>query len=208
MLVCAAPWRFAGIVLLCAACGGDDGGGSGTSAPIPIGGATTTGGTMAGVTPTGGTLAGTTMPTGGAMATGGTTPTGGTMPTGGTGAPAPTYAPTFTAIFEEILTNGSVGNCMFGVCHGGPPNPMVNGGLQIKYDDKDGAYNNMVGVVSTSPMCSGKTIVVAGDAASSLLTQKISATPPCGMRMPIGAPLSDAHIQQITEWINKGAPND
>lgn len=170
--------------------------------PIPIGGATGTGGATAGVMSTGGTA--------GATGTGGTVAgmTAGTMPAGGTGAPMPTFAPTFTAIFEEILTNSSVGNCMAGFCHGGPPNAMVNAGLQIKYDDKPGAHANMVGVVSTSMMCAGTTIVVPGDPAASLLIQKLSATPPCGMRMPVGAPLSDAHVQQITTWIMNGAPND
>jgi hypothetical protein len=49
---------------------------------------------------------------------------------------------------------------------------------------------------------------VPGDAANSLLIQKLGATPPCGMRMPIGAPLSDEQMAQITQWIDLGAPND
>jgi hypothetical protein len=118
------------------------------------------------------------------------------------------YAPTFSAIFSEILTRGSTGNCMFGACHGGDPDPELNGNLQIRFDDKQGAYDHLVNVVSTSPLCAGMTLVVPGNADGSMLIQKLGPTPPCGTRMPIGLPLNDMHMNQIATWINNGAMND
>ena len=49
--------------------------------------------------------------------------------------------------------------------------------------------------------------VVAGDALTSFVYQKISqTTPPCGSRMPFGlAPLSVADQMTIFDWINQGA---
>ncbi len=49
--------------------------------------------------------------------------------------------------------------------------------------------------------------VKPGDSASSLMFLKISsATPPVGSRMPFqGAPLSDAQIATIRDWIDQGA---
>ncbi len=125
-----------------------------------------------------------------------------TMPAG------PTFEPTFSAIFTEILTTGRVGNCMFGACHGGDPDPDLNGNLRIAAGEKDAAHAAMVGVVSTSTLCSGITLVEPGNAAGSLLMQKFDDAPPCGVKMPIGTPLTPEHIEQITTWINNGALND
>jgi hypothetical protein len=48
--------------------------------------------------------------------------------------------------------------------------------------------------------------VIPGDAANSILAQKISATPPFGDRMPQGGPyLPDSVQQVIRQWINQGA---
>jgi hypothetical protein len=71
------------------------------------------------------------------------------------------------------------------------------------------AYTNLVGVKAAGPACaaSGETRVVAGNAANSLLYQKVSmATPPCGGRMPLnGTPLSGVDQQAIADWIDQGA---
>jgi hypothetical protein len=51
--------------------------------------------------------------------------------------------------------------------------------------------------------------IVPGDAAASLIIQKLSLTPPFGDRMPRGgAYLSDATIQIIRDWIDQGAPDN
>lgn len=186
-------------------------GGMGGAAPLagtggaPLGG--TGGAGMAGGGTGGAGLAGAGM--GGAgMAGAGMGGAAGAPMAGSAGGMAATGEPTFSAIFSEILTVGSVGNCMFGACHGGPPEPELNGNLRIAYDDKEGAYQNLVGFVSTSTLCAGMTLVVPGDSQASLLIQKFGENPPCGMRMPIGAPLSEAHVAQIAAWIDNGALND
>ena len=117
-------------------------------------------------------------------------------------------APTFSAIYEEILTKGATGNCMFGACHGGEGNLSTNGGLSIPAGDKDTAYKNLVNVKSVSQVCMGGTYVVPHDSRNSLLLQKFSPTPGCGSRMPIGAPLTDAQVAQVQAWIDLGALND
>lgn len=126
---------------------------------------------------------------------------------GGAAAAGMAGPPTFTAIYTDILTKGSTGNCMFGACHGGEANPN-SGGLQIPAGDKTTAYKHLVGVKSTSAVCMGKTYVVPHDSKNSLLIHKLSATPPCGARMPIGAPLTDSQMAQITAWIDMGAKDD
>jgi glucose/arabinose dehydrogenase len=121
---------------------------------------------------------------------------------------AATGAATFSAIYDEILTRGATGNCMFGACHGGMPDPTVNGGLQIKAADKAGTYQHLVNAKSVSQVCNGKTYVVPGDSKNSLLIAKLSDMPPCGARMPIGNPLTAAQIAQISTWIDMGAKDD
>lgn len=116
--------------------------------------------------------------------------------------------PTFSAIYAEILTKGATGNCMFAACHGGPADPNVNGGLQIRAGDQATAYKNLVEAKSTGLVCSGKTYVVPGDSAASLLIQKFADTPPCGGKMPIGAPLTAAQVAQIAKWIDDGAEDN
>ncbi|HET8935112.1 MAG TPA: PQQ-dependent sugar dehydrogenase [Polyangiales bacterium] len=126
----------------------------------------------------------------------------------GTDNDAASGAPTFSAIYAEILTRGATGNCMFGACHGGEPDPAVNGGLQIRANDKAGAYKNLVGAKSTGMICTDKTYVIPGDSKGSLLIQKFSDTPPCGAKMPIGSPLTAAQVDQIAKWIDDGAKDN
>ena len=54
------------------------------------------------------------------------------------------------------------------------------------------------------------TLVVPGDAASSLLFNKVASdTPPTGARMPLReAPLSAESIELIRDWIDQGALNN
>jgi hypothetical protein len=48
--------------------------------------------------------------------------------------------------------------------------------------------------------------IIAGNADSSNLVRKLSATPPFGARMPLNkTPLSDSAIAVIKTWINEGA---
>lgn len=62
--------------------------------------------------------------------------------------------------------------------------------------------------------CQGRTLIVPGDVAASLLPQMVGGSPPCAVRMPnqcspTGTPracLSDAQRQAIEGWIEAGAP--
>jgi hypothetical protein len=73
------------------------------------------------------------------------------------------------------------------------------------------AYTNLVGVMSLLPSCKGKTSVVAGQSAMSVLYTAIAPNVPatCGQKMP-QAPgkLTMAEIMTIKAWIDSGAPNN
>jgi mono/diheme cytochrome c family protein len=111
-------------------------------------------------------------------------------------------APTFTAVYGQILS----GICA--TCHGGANGSGAKGG-KLLMDSYDDAYANLVGVTSTGEACGGEGLerVVAGSSATSLLWEKVSeTTPPCGSRMPLdNTPLTQAQQDLIAAWINAGA---
>jgi hypothetical protein len=132
---------------------------------------------------------------------------------GGSGSMA-TFAPTFSAIYQEIIvTTGCNGGP---TCHTGP----VAGNLMM--NTKDEAYTSMVGVaamgttlVGDGPDCkdSGMMRVVAGQPDASLLVKKIESSmampPPCGSPMPLNPPmLTPMQIAQVRMWIQMGAMNN
>lgn len=73
---------------------------------------------------------------------------------------------------------------------------------------KEAAHTALVGKMSSSTGCTGKTYVTAGDAEGSLLYQKVAAAPMCGMRMPPGSTLPAADVTLLKDWITAGAKND
>ena len=102
------------------------------------------------------------------------------------GVSAPTYAPKFSAIFDEIIVaKGCNGGAL---CHGGSVGKLT-------MTNKADAYTALVGVdamgtnLPPAPMdCkdSGLKRVVAGDPDHSLLMLKVTGMQPCGMQMPPG----------------------
>jgi hypothetical protein len=88
----------------------------------------------------------------------------------------------------------------------------ANGSFVFNSNDKLASYNALVGKVSAGgagSKCGGKTYVVPKDPNSSLLYQKLLATVPCGMRMPMGGMvLTDPELQTISAWITAGAQNN
>jgi hypothetical protein len=117
--------------------------------------------------------------------------------------PQPTYAPTFNAIYFEVL---DLRYCTSVFCHGG-------GGITLDFSTPIAAHAALVNQAPTGVKCggSGRTLVVPGDPDGSLFLAKVrDATPPCGVRMPPidGYTLDDAEIAQIREWILLGALND
>jgi hypothetical protein len=127
--------------------------------------------------------------------------------------PTNTNASTDTVTFTMVYTDVLSASCT--PCHapGGGTGDTL-GGLDLSTQAL--AYTNL----QKSPVgagCKGMgfTLVVPGDAATSLLVEKVqSAAPPCGSQMPFGcgagalACLSATQVQEIADWINGGAKND
>jgi hypothetical protein len=68
------------------------------------------------------------------------------------------------------------------------------------------AYGNLVDVSSPT---SGEVRVIPGNAAGSYLVKKLEGTAAFGARMPLGgSPLSANDLQNIKNWINKGAKDN
>jgi hypothetical protein len=130
---------------------------------------------------------------------------------GGAGAGGAGTAPTFTRVWNEVLQRKG---CAGEFCHG-----SGQGGLSM--DSQADAYANLVGKVAAGSGCgtSGKLRVVAGDAAASLLLDKISnPMPACGNVMPLGTKFepncltpdpsvctTQVEIQLVRDWITAGA---
>ena len=80
-------------------------------------------------------------------------------------------------------------------------------GITLELTEESG-YDRVVNQPSVQD--ASFTLVVPGDADASLLYRKVSSdTPPVGGRMPLfRAPLSDADIEVIRNWIDQGAVRD
>lgn len=111
-----------------------------------------------------------------------------------------TYAPTYTAVWNEILTP----QCAVPFCH-------VGLGVMPLSVGKDQAYSQqLVNVPASGPMCTktGMKRVDPGNPSTSLLYQKLT-NAPCGAPMPYaGRILPEADLMQISTWIEQGAPNN
>jgi hypothetical protein len=103
---------------------------------------------------------------------------------------APLYEPTFDQIYTRTLKP----TCAISgaSCHA---SEGAMGGLV--FADADGAYAELLG------QNGAKKRVVAGDAACSLVMERLAATE--GALMPPGAPLADAERCAIARWIQNGA---
>ena len=114
---------------------------------------------------------------------------------------------TFTDVYSDILS----GVCL--PCHA--PGGTGNSAGKLDMSAQTLAYMNLqMSAAGASCKASGLKRVVAGDAAMSLLINKVgSAHPPCGTQMPFACGgavpcLSGAQVQEIVDWINGGAQND
>ncbi len=103
---------------------------------------------------------------------------------------APLYEPTFDQIYTRTLKP----TCAISgaSCHA---SEGAMGGLV--FADADGAYAALLGQGGAKPR------VVAGDAACSLVIERVDATD--SKVMPPGAPLADAERCAIAQWIQNGA---
>lgn len=117
--------------------------------------------------------------------------------------PEPTYAPTFSAIFNETFERNL---CTSVFCHG-------IGGATLDFSSQRAAYDSLVDQMPTGVMCKdqGLVIVVPGDPAASLLMSKLQdMEPACGARMPRlpGVTVDPREIAQVQAWIALGAHFD
>jgi len=100
-----------------------------------------------------------------------------------------------TDVFQVLTRNG----CTAGGCHGGG-----QGGLTMT--SATNGYAHLVGVPSTE---TGELRVLAGNADDSYLVKKLEGRAAVGARMPLGgAPLTATDLQNIKNWINRGAKNN
>jgi polyvinyl alcohol dehydrogenase (cytochrome) len=112
---------------------------------------------------------------------------------------APTGDPTFDAVYREVLEPSG---CTTTMCHGA-------GGM-LSLQDRDTAHGNLVDAEAEGELCAstGLARVAPGDPDESLLYLKLLPDPPCGVRMPVAGALEPAQIEQIREWISRGANDD
>lgn len=104
--------------------------------------------------------------------------------------------PSFQNDIFPIFTQAG---CTASGCHGSGQGNLTMTSASV-------AYGNLVGV--TSPT-SGEVRVIAGNAAGSYLVKKLEGTASFGARMPLGgSPLSANDLQNIKNWINKGAKDN
>jgi hypothetical protein len=125
----------------------------------------------------------------------------------GAGAASPAVpAATFSEVYPMIFPMSTNARCV--ACHSMPPNDLANGNLQMG-SDRASAYAALVSKNSTSTRCMNMPLVMPGQPDQSLLLLKLSPTPPCGNRMPIGGnALSDDQLGLIRSWIAGGAKDD
>jgi hypothetical protein len=121
---------------------------------------------------------------------------------GAAGAAAISGGATLTQVYEMVYTPSCA------VCHSMAPNDSMNGMLGM-IRSKDQFYNALVNKPAQGTACSSKgTYVVPGEPDSSLLVQKLSAAPGCGVSMPLGGMLQPMHATLMGDWIASGAKND
>jgi len=127
---------------------------------------------------------------------------------GSSSSPKNTNTVTFTMVYSDIIST----TCL--PCHA--PGMVGDSAGALDMSTQAMAYSNLQKDASGSDCkASGLALVVPGNAAMSLLAEKVeSAMPPCGSQMPFecgtaSTPcLTAAQIQEIVDWINGGAEDD
>ncbi len=103
---------------------------------------------------------------------------------------------TFTEVYGTVLKSCTS-------CHAG----LVAQFIGLDMGTQATAYGNLVGAQG-SGSCGGRSLVVRGSAATSLLYEKVT-SPPCGSLMPQNAPpLPQASIDLLKTWIDEGAADN
>jgi hypothetical protein len=98
----------------------------------------------------------------------------------------PTVTDCLSALFKA--------KCNTSACHGpgAPQVDLVSSGVEAR----------VIGQPSSDTgLCMGRTLV-ASDGSASLLADKVSDTPPCGSKMPLGGSLTDTEHSCLTAWVS------
>ena len=121
---------------------------------------------------------------------------------------AATVASDWNSIYQQL-------GKMCTVCHGTASATSLGMGFLLGDPDTTNptnicnAYHNILNKKSVTPMCASTnlSLIVPGQPDSSLLLKKIEGTQPCGMGMPLGAPLgpNNAITLAVRQWITAGA---
>jgi hypothetical protein len=124
-------------------------------------------------------------------------------------------AATFSEVYSKVIVTYKCQTCHI------PTGIGVKDG-HLDMSTQALAYTNLVGVKAMGTGCgtSGKTRVIPGDAADSLIVEKTEvktdmSKPPCGSEMPINCGpashlpcLGPNDLAPLVSWINAGAKND
>jgi hypothetical protein len=104
--------------------------------------------------------------------------------------------PSFSQHIQPIFNN----SCALALCH-------VAGTITELDLSQGAAYNNIVNVDSGQDQ--SYKIILPGNSTDSWLVMKIEGRQTAGLRMPPSAdPLSDVRIQNIKNWVDRGAKNN
>jgi len=116
-------------------------------------------------------------------------------------APQPIADPSFAADIQPVLTQSCATS---GVCHVGPTSQL---GLDLSSGQ---AYGNLVNVAATLNPGLNRVVPVLPDSSFLIFMMESDATKRSGgRRMPLGAaPLPDAVIQTMKNWIANGAADN
>ena len=114
--------------------------------------------------------------------------------------PSPPPAAGFGPNFSEIQANVFTPDCATSGCHAGG---NAAAGLNL---EEANSYAMLVGIQSSQ--VAGLQRVEAGDPDNSYLVQKLEGTASAGQQMAPGAPLPQAEIDVIRQWISDGAMDD
>lgn len=107
---------------------------------------------------------------------------------------------TFSSIYTQILAK----KCAGAVCHSGD---AADGAFRLAgVTSASALHASLIDHAATGSQCaaSSMSLVVPGNPDSSLLYRKLTASPPCGSRMPPTA-LSANEIENVRAWIANGA---
>ena len=109
-------------------------------------------------------------------------------------------APTFGAVYTGVIKKYG---CAATLCHGPKGQPYL-------FADQAVSYQHLVGIgAGATYACSGATLVVPGDAKTSLLWQKVApGTTACGDKMPVvvgGDGIEPEDAALVEAWIQAGA---